>query len=92
LSVARGCCHKKAAVIYALRAQILEVFMPLSSSDHLHDDSDRGKGSLEPDEPKQPGNSSMKGQLSHRNPYPLSEGADTDFPLPGQSPLHSFEG
>lgn len=66
--------------------------MARSSSDHLRNDADRGKGSLEPDEPKQPGNNSMKGQLSHRNPDPVAEGADTDFPEPGQSPEHSFEG
>lgn len=66
--------------------------MVQSSSDHLHDDADRGKGSLEPDEPKQASNNSMRGQLPHRNPDPLAEGADSDFPEPGQSPEHSFEG
>lgn len=66
--------------------------MPRSSSDHLHNDADRGKGSLEPDEPKQAANNSMRGQLSHRNPDPLAEGADSDFPEPGLSPEHSFEG
>ena len=66
--------------------------MPKSASDHLRNDADRGKGSLEPDERKQAGNNSMRGQLSHRNPDPLVEGADTDFPEPGHSPEHSFEG
>ena len=64
--------------------------MTRSSSDHLRNDADRGKGSLEPDEPKQAGNNSMRGQLSHRNADPLAEGADTDFPEPGQSPEHSY--
>ena len=66
--------------------------MARSSSDHLHDDADRGKGSLEPDEPKQASNNSMKDQLPHRNPDPVAEGADSDFPEPGQSAEHSFEG
>jgi hypothetical protein len=34
----------------------------------------------------------MRGQLSHRDKNPLVEGADSDFPEPGQSPEHSFEG
>jgi hypothetical protein len=60
------------------------------AADHLKNDSDRGKGSLEPDERKQEGNNSMHGQLPHRNPHPMAEGADSDFPEPGQSPEHSF--
>jgi hypothetical protein len=63
-----------------------------NSSNHLKDDSDRHKGSLEPDERKQAGNNSMTGQLSHRDQNPLIEGADSDFPEPGESPEHSFEG
>jgi hypothetical protein len=63
-----------------------------SASDHLKSDADRHKGSLEPDERKQAGNNSMAGQLSHRDENPLVEGADSDFPEPGESPEHSFEG
>lgn len=63
-----------------------------SAAGHLRDDADRHKGSLEPDERKQAGNNSMAGQLSHRDKNPLVEGADTDFPEPGASPEHSFEG
>ena len=66
--------------------------MTQSASDHLKNDPDRGKGSKEPDDPTQSGNNSMKGQLSHREKSPLVEGADTDFPEPGFSPEHSFEG
>jgi hypothetical protein len=66
--------------------------MPTSTSDHLENDPDRHKGSLEPDGPKQTGNNSMTGQLSHRDENPLVEGADSDFPEPGESPEHSFEG
>jgi hypothetical protein len=61
------------------------------AADHLKNDSDRGKGSLEPDERSQPGNNSMNGQLPHRHPHPLADGADSDFPEPGQSPEHSFQ-
>jgi len=61
------------------------------TADHLKDDPDRGKGALEPDEPEQEGNNSLRGQLPHRNPDPIAEGADTDFPEPGQNPEHSFE-
>ena len=66
--------------------------MPKSVSDHLHNDADRGKGSLEPDERTQTGNNSMKDQLGHRHPDPVQDGADSDFPEPGHSPEHSFEG
>jgi len=66
--------------------------MPTSTSDHLLNDADRGKGSMEPDDRGQAGNNSMKGQLSHRDKTPLVEGADSDFPEPGSSPEHSFEG
>jgi len=62
------------------------------AADHLKNDSDRGKGSLEPDEREQAGNNSMKGQLSHRNVHPMAEGADSDFPEPAAGPEHSFEG
>ena len=65
--------------------------MPDSTSDHLKNDPDRHKGSLEPDERKEAGNNSMTGQLSHRDEHPLVEGADSDFPEPGESPEHSFE-
>jgi hypothetical protein len=66
--------------------------MPKSVSDHLKNDADRSKGSQEPDDPGQSGNNSMNGQLGHRSPDPLQNGADSDFPEPGQSPEHSFEG
>ena len=66
--------------------------MPNRAADHLLNDSDRGKGSLEPDDRTQAGNNSMKGQLPHRNQHPMIQGADSDFPEPGSSPEHSFEG
>jgi len=66
--------------------------MPKSVSDHLKNDADRGKGSQEPDERGQAGNNSMTDQLGHRGENPMQDGADSDFPEPGQSPEHSFEG
>ena len=66
--------------------------MPTSTSDHFRNDADREKGSKEPDERNQEGNNSMRGQLPHRGQGPLVEGADSDFPEPGLSPEHSFEG
>lgn len=66
--------------------------MPPHAAEHLKNDADRGKGSLEPDEREQAGNNSMHGQLGHRNPHPMQDGADSDFPEPGSSPEHSFEG
>lgn len=58
----------------------------------LADDQDRGKGAVEQDRPKeQPGNTSMQGQLGHRDQDPLLKSADTDFPEPGLSPEHSGE-
>jgi hypothetical protein len=54
-------------------------------------DQDRGKGAVEQDEPNQPGNTSLKGQLGHRDQDPLLKSADTDFPEPGENPEHSGE-
>ncbi len=54
-------------------------------------DQDRGKGAVEQDQPKQMGNTSIRGQLGHRDQDPLLKAADTDFPEPGSSPEHSGE-
>lgn len=55
-------------------------------------DQDLGKGAVEQDEPDQPaGNTSMQGQLGHRDQDPMLKSADTDFPEPGESPEHSEE-
>jgi hypothetical protein len=55
-------------------------------------DQDRGKGAVEQDQPQQPGNTSMRGQLGHRDQDPLLKSSDTDFPEPGTSPEHTGEG
>ncbi|HLB87287.1 MAG TPA: hypothetical protein VJK29_06515 [Terriglobales bacterium] len=54
-------------------------------------DQDRVKGALEQDERHQRGNTSMQGQLGHRDQDPLLKSADTDFPEPGENPEHSGE-
>ena len=60
----------------------------------LADDQDRGKGAVEQDRPnraQEPGNTSMPGQLGHRDQDPLLKSSDTDFPEPGGSPEYSGE-
>ncbi len=54
-------------------------------------DQDRLKGALEQDDRKQPGNTSLQGQLGHRDQDPRLKGFDTDFPEPGANPEHSGE-
>jgi hypothetical protein len=54
-------------------------------------DQDRKKGAVEQDEPGQPGNTSLEGQLGHRTCNPIIKDADTDFPEPGENPEHSGE-
>jgi len=54
-------------------------------------DQDRFKGALEQEERDQHGNTSMQGQLGHRDQDPMLKAADTDFPEPGASPEHSGE-
>jgi hypothetical protein len=54
-------------------------------------DQDRLKGALEQEEKGQEGNTSMQGQLGHRDQDPMLKAADTDFPEPGQNPEHTGE-
>lgn len=54
-------------------------------------DQDRGKGAVEQDRPKQEGNTSMQGQIGHRDQDPLLKSSDSDFPEPGAGPEHSGE-
>jgi hypothetical protein len=54
-------------------------------------DQDRGKGALEQDHRKDRGNTSLRGQLGHRDNDPLLKSSDTDFPEPGGNPEHSGE-
>jgi hypothetical protein len=52
-------------------------------------DQDREKGAVEQDERTQSGNTSMQGQLGHRDQDPMLKAADSDFPEPGENPEHS---
>ena len=54
-------------------------------------DMDREKGAVEADDPDTRGNTSMSGQLGHRDQDPLIKSFDTDFPEPGENPEHSGE-
>jgi len=59
---------------------------------HLHDrDNDFHKGAFEADNPFDKPQTSMSGQLPHRDQDPMIKGADTDFPEPGENPEHSGE-
>jgi hypothetical protein len=55
------------------------------------EDQDRLKGALEQEEKDQTGNTSMRGQLGHRDQDPMLKAADTDFPEPGENPEHTGE-
>ena len=56
-----------------------------------HRDQDREKGAVEQDDPQQRGNTSINGQLGHRDQDPLIKQSDTDFPEPGENPEHTGE-
>ena len=54
-------------------------------------DQDAGKGAMESEDHKIPGNIGMQEQLGHRDQDPMLKDADSDFPEPGQNPEHSGE-
>jgi hypothetical protein len=54
-------------------------------------DQDSGKGAVEDDEQGEPSNTSMQGQLGHRDQDPMIKSGDSDFPEPGGGPEHSGE-
>ncbi len=56
-----------------------------------HKDQDMAKGAVEQDDPQQEGNTSMSGQLGHRDQDAMIKSSDSDFPEPGASPEHSGE-
>lgn len=59
--------------------------------DPLRNDEDSAKGAVEQDRPEQPTNTSMAGQIGHRNKNDIVDTHDTDLPEPGQTPEHSGE-
>jgi hypothetical protein len=61
------------------------------SSMEKHRDQDREKGAVEQENTEQTGNTSLGGQLGHRDQDPRIKGSDTDFPEPGENPEHSGE-
>jgi hypothetical protein len=54
-------------------------------------DQDRGKGAVEQESREQPTNTSMAGQLGHRDQDPLIKSNDTDFPEPDGEEEHRGE-
>jgi hypothetical protein len=52
-------------------------------------DADERKGAIEQDSRDQETNTTLRGQMQHRNPSPLANNFDTDFPEPGMSPEHT---
>jgi len=54
-------------------------------------DNDSQKGAMESNKPKQETQTSMSGQLPHRDQDPRIKGQDTDFPEPGENPEYSGE-
>jgi len=54
-------------------------------------DQDRTKGAVEQDELNEGGNTSMQGQLGHRDQDDMLKSADTDYPEPDGAAEHSGE-
>ena len=54
-------------------------------------DQDRGKGAVEQDELNEGGNTSMGGQLGHRDQDDMLKSSDTDYPEPDGTAEHSGE-
>ena len=54
-------------------------------------DADRDKSAVEQDRPSHETNSSLPGQLPHRNQNPTVKTHDTDFPEAGENPEHTGE-
>lgn len=52
-------------------------------------DQDRGKGAVEQDDRKEPSNTSLAGQLGHRDQHAMLKANDSDFPEPGGNAEHS---
>jgi hypothetical protein len=56
-----------------------------------HRDEDESKGAVEQDRREQNTNVSRTGQNPNRDPDPLLESSDTDYPEPGQNEEHTGE-
>ncbi|MGH9512571.1 MAG: hypothetical protein ACRD2U_10600 [Terriglobales bacterium] len=62
-----------------------------SSVRHKTRDQDREKGAVEQDEQNEGGNTSMQGQLGHRDQNDMLKSSDTDYPEPDGAAEHSGE-
>ncbi len=56
-----------------------------------HKDSDLHKGAVEDDSAGAEHNTSLRGQLGHRNQDEMLKDNDSDYPEPGSNPEHSGE-
>lgn len=56
-----------------------------------NEDNDIHKGAVEDDRPAQEHNTSLRGQLGHRNQDEMLKDNDSDYPEPGSNPEHSGE-
>ena len=65
--------------------------MPKPKNTESHPDNDVHKGAVEDDSPHEEHNTSMRGQLGHRNQDEMLKDNDSDFPEPGGNPEHSGE-
>ncbi len=52
-------------------------------------DTDLRKGAVEEEDPKKKSQSSLNGQLGHRDQDPMLKANDTDFPEPGENEEHT---
>lgn len=52
-------------------------------------DNDIHKGAVEDDSPREEHNTSLRGQLGHRNQDEMLKDNDTDYPEPGETPEHT---
>lgn len=52
-------------------------------------DEDAGKGAVEQDRPGEKTNTSLAGQIGHRDQDALLKSSDSDFPEPGQNAEHT---
>ena len=63
--------------------------MTKASLQNQNPDSDARKGAVESDSYQSHEDTSMSGQLGHRDPDPLIKESDTDFPEPDAHGEHS---
>jgi hypothetical protein len=70
-------------LLTSLRCEVLMTQAPHTP------DADAHKGAVEQESRDQETNTSLGGQMQHRNKSPMADTLDTDFPEPGMSPEHT---